>query len=70
VFERQKCAPEYKSSKEHLTGVCCGNALRNHKLRLVVLGKAKKPQFFMVPKQAAFFSIITTRKEDGWIGRF
>jgi hypothetical protein len=48
----------------------CGNALGHHKLKLVMLGKAKKPCFLKVPKQTAFLSIIATRKEPGWIGRF
>jgi hypothetical protein len=43
VFEIQKCAPGHKSSKEHLAVICCGNASRNHKLKLVVIRKGKKP---------------------------
>jgi hypothetical protein len=43
TLERQKCAPGHKSSKECLKVMCCGNASRNHKLKLVVTGKAKKP---------------------------
>jgi hypothetical protein len=46
VFERQKCAPRHKSSKEHLTVMCCGNTSGNHKLKLVVIGKAKQTQSF------------------------
>jgi hypothetical protein len=36
AFKRQKCAPGYKSSKECLMVMCCGNAFRSHKLNLVV----------------------------------
>jgi hypothetical protein len=43
AVEREKCGLGYKSSKERLTVMCCGNASRNHKLKLVVIGKAKKP---------------------------
>jgi hypothetical protein len=43
VFERQKCAPRHKSSKQCLMVMCCGNASRSHKLKLVVTRKAKKP---------------------------
>jgi hypothetical protein len=43
AFERQKCAPRHKSSKECLTVMYCGNAFGNHKLKLIVIGKAKKP---------------------------
>jgi hypothetical protein len=41
VSERQKCAPGHKSSKQCLMIVCCENATRNHKLNLVLRGKAK-----------------------------
>jgi hypothetical protein len=40
---KDKCAPGHKSSKECLTVKCCGNASGNHKLKLVLIGKAKKP---------------------------
>jgi hypothetical protein len=46
VFERQNCAPRHKSSKECLMVVCYRNASGNHKLKLVVIGKAKKPRLF------------------------
>lgn len=41
-FEQKKSAPEYKSSKEGLTVMCCGNIPGNHKLKLAVTGKAKR----------------------------
>jgi hypothetical protein len=31
AFERERCAPGHKSSKDCLTVMCCGNASRNHK---------------------------------------
>jgi hypothetical protein len=40
---KEKYAPGHKSSKEHLTVMCCGNASGNHKLKLVVIEKTKKP---------------------------
>jgi hypothetical protein len=43
VLERQKCAPGHKSSKECLTVMCCRNVSGNHTLKLIVIGKAKKP---------------------------
>jgi hypothetical protein len=46
VFERHKCAPRHKSSKEILLVMSCGNASRNHKLNLVEIGKAKKLRLF------------------------
>jgi hypothetical protein len=37
-----KCALGHKSSKE-CVALHCRNSSRNHKLKLVVIGKAKKP---------------------------
>jgi hypothetical protein len=52
--------------------MCCGNASANHKMKLKIIGKAKKRKknHSRVPKQTAFLSIITTTKEHGWIGRY
>jgi hypothetical protein len=44
TFERQKCAPRHKSSEERLMVMCCENTSGNHKLKLVVIGKSKKPR--------------------------
>jgi desulfoferrodoxin (superoxide reductase-like protein) len=46
VFEREKYAVGHKWSKEHLTFMCCGNSSKNHKLKFVVNGKAKKTLLF------------------------
>lgn len=42
--ERQ--APGHKSSKERLTAMCCANADGTHKVKLCVIGKAKRPRSF------------------------
>jgi hypothetical protein len=41
--EREKCAPGHILSKEHLVVMCCGNASGCHKLKLVVIVKARQP---------------------------
>jgi hypothetical protein len=46
AFEREKGAPRHKSSRECLMVMCCGNASGNNELKLVVIGKAKKPRLF------------------------
>jgi hypothetical protein len=46
AFEKDKCAPRHKSSKEFPMVVCCEHACRNHKLKLKAIGKAKKPCLF------------------------
>lgn len=43
---REKSAPGHKSSKERITVMCCGNASGTHKMKLLVIGKAKKPRSF------------------------
>ncbi|XP_056636254.1 jerky protein homolog-like [Diorhabda sublineata] len=42
----EKSAPGHKSSKERLTVMTCSNASGTHKLKLTVIGKAKKPRSF------------------------
>nr|BAN21014.1 unkown protein [Riptortus pedestris] len=42
----EKYAPGHKSSKERLTIMTCCNASGDHKLKLTVIGKAKKPRSF------------------------
>jgi hypothetical protein len=61
AFDRQKCAPGHKLSKEHLT--VATEACSNWK-------NQKNLDCSRVPKQPAFLSIITTRKEHGCVGRF
>ena len=39
-------APGHKSSKERITALCCANATGSHKVKLAVIGKAKKPHCF------------------------
>jgi hypothetical protein len=44
AFERHKCVPGHKTSKECLMVMCCENATKNHKLKFVLIRNAKKPQ--------------------------
>lgn len=44
--EAEKRAPGHKSSKERVTVMPCANASGTHKLKLLVIGKAKKPRSF------------------------
>lgn len=46
AFECERQAPGHKSSKERYTIMSCSNATGSHKLRLAVIGKAKKPRSF------------------------
>lgn len=44
AFQKEKNAPGHKSSKERLTIMTCSNVTGSKKLKLVVIGKAKKPR--------------------------
>lgn len=44
--QSEKSAPGHKSSKERLTIMTCSNATGSHKIKLTVIGKAKKPRSF------------------------
>lgn len=46
ALQSEKSAPGHKSSKERLTVLTCSNASGTHKLKLAVIGKAKKPRSF------------------------
>ncbi|XP_050523014.1 jerky protein homolog-like [Daktulosphaira vitifoliae] len=46
AFESERHAPGHKSSKERLTIMTCSNATGSQKLKLVVIGKSKKPRSF------------------------
>jgi hypothetical protein len=68
VFERHKCAPEHKSSKECLMVMSYGNAFRNDKLKLVVIGKAQKPSAFTGTK-ADCISVCYYNQKGAWMAR-
>lgn len=46
VSRNEKSAPGLKQSKERITVMCCSNASGTHKVRLLVIGKSKKPRAF------------------------
>lgn len=46
VHQGEKSAPGRKSQKERVTIMPCANASGNHKISLMLIGKAKKPRCF------------------------
>lgn len=46
VTLQQKQAPGRKSEKQRITFLSCANASGKHKLKMLVIGKAKKPRVF------------------------
>ncbi|KAJ8871552.1 hypothetical protein PR048_027876 [Dryococelus australis] len=43
---REKSAPGFKVSKERITAMVCANAIGEHMVKLLVIGKSKKPCCF------------------------
>lgn len=46
VSSLEKTAPGAKTEKQRVTFLCCANAAGSHQLKLLVVGKAKKPRCF------------------------
>lgn len=46
VSASEKTAPGTKTEKQRITFLCCANASGRHRLKLLVIGKAKKPRSF------------------------
>lgn len=46
ALKSEKSAPGYKKSKERVTILACSNATGEHKFKLAMIGKAKKPRCF------------------------
>jgi hypothetical protein len=46
VTSSEKTAPGRKTSNEHITFLTCCNADGSHRLKLLVIGKAKNPRAF------------------------
>lgn len=43
---KEKAAKGFKKNKDRLTVLCCANAAGSHRVKLLVVGKAKKPRCF------------------------
>ena len=63
AMSKEKSTPGQKSSKERITVMCCGNASGTHKMKLLVIGKAKKPRSFKGTEMENFPVII--KREHG-----
>jgi hypothetical protein len=70
VSETQKCAPKYKSSKEGFMVICCGNAFRNQKLKLVAIVKAKNNMIVQGHQSRLHFCLLlqTERSMGAYFG--
>lgn len=62
----EKSAPGYKRSKERVTILACSNATGNHKLKLVFIGKSKKPRAFK-NLSASAFPVTYKNQKNAWM---
>lgn len=65
VHAKERCAPGRKMSKERVTFLCCANKSGDHKLRITVVGKSKKPRSFKNVPPVEYYS-----SKNGWMTSF
>lgn len=66
AFESERQAPGHKSSKERITIMTCSNATGSQKLKLVVIGKSKKPRSFKGTR-AENLPVHYFNQKKGWM---
>jgi hypothetical protein len=68
AFESEKSAKGHKVSKERFTAMCCANATGDHKLKMLVIGKAKKPRSFK-GTVATNLPVVYYNSARGWMNQ-
>lgn len=66
AFESERQAPGHKSSKERYTIMSCSNVTGEHKLKLAVIGKSKKPRSFKGTR-AENLPVDYFHQKKGWM---
>lgn len=66
--QKEMSAPGHKSSKERITIMCCGNASGDHKMKLVMIGKAKKPRSFKGTERKNL-PVVYFNQKGAWMTR-
>lgn len=61
---REQSAPGFKVSKERITAMVCANASGEHKVKLLVIGKSKKPRCF---KNVHTLPVSYTSQKSAWM---
>ncbi|GBM46052.1 Jerky -like [Araneus ventricosus] len=65
---KEKSAPSHKSSKERITIMCCGNDSDDHKMKLVMIGNAKKPRSFK-GTESKNLPVVYFNQKGAWMTR-
>lgn len=68
AFQSEQKVSGHKSSKERITIMSCSNAAGNHKLRLLVIGKSKKPRSFKGTR-AENLPVDYFNQRKGWMDK-
>ena len=64
--QAEKSALGHKSSKEHITIMCCGNTSGDYKKKLVMIGKTKKSNSFKVTESKKLI-IVYFNQKGAWM---
>lgn len=62
VHAKERSAPGRKMSKERVTFLCCANKTGDHTLRIMVVGKSKKPRSFKNLPPVEYYA-----SKNGWM---
>lgn len=65
--KQEAAAPGFKKSKDRVTVLACSNATGNHKLRLTLIGKSKKPRAFKKLKKDESLPLYYTHQKKAWM---
>lgn len=68
VSYNEKSAPGHKSSKERITIMACSNISGSHKLKLLCIGKAKKPRSFK-GTEMQYFPVDYYNQKKAWMNQ-
>lgn len=66
--ENEKTATGHKVSKERITLMCCSNATGDHKVKLFIIGKSKKPRSFKGTR-AVNMPVDYSNQKKGWMNK-
>lgn len=65
--KQEKATPGFKKSKDRVTVLACSNATGNHKLRLTLIGKSRKPRAFKNLKDLSSLPLHYTHQKKAWM---
>lgn len=64
VSKRETAAPGYKASKARITAMVCANSTGDHRLPLLIIGKAKQPRCF---RGISKLPVVYKNQKNSWM---